>query len=195
MNVRSRRAVALPATALPATVLGALAALLAAAPPAAAHTGLTSADPTPNTVLSGPPRSVTLTFSDPMDPKYAQVAVTTADGAALTSGAPQVAGAKVSVPLREGAARPGTYTVGYRVVSADGHPVSGSYTFTVRAAAPSSPSPTPRPTARPTPSAAPSPSPRPTSDGTPVALAGAAGLLLVAGGCVVVIRRVRKGRA
>ena len=38
----------------------------------------------------------------------------------------------VTVPLRAlGSA--GVYTAGYRVVSADGHPVSGSITFTLRA--------------------------------------------------------------
>ncbi|MFJ8129496.1 copper resistance CopC family protein [Streptomyces hydrogenans] len=108
------------------------------APPAAAHTELNGSDPGKDAVLDAVPRTVTLTFSDPMSPTYAQLAVTGPDGAALGDGAPAVAGREVTLSLKK-ARSAGQYTVGYRVVSADGHPVSGTSTFTVRPA-PTTPS-------------------------------------------------------
>ena len=82
-----------------------------------------------------------------MTQKYAKVAVTGPDGDSAAAGGVEVQGRTVTLPLDAGSP-PGRYTVGYRVVSADGHPVAGSYTFTVRAtespASPPSPSPSPR---------------------------------------------------
>ncbi|MEU8760020.1 copper resistance CopC family protein [Streptomyces sp. NPDC048659] len=149
----------------------AVAALLAvSAPQAAAHTDLTGADPANGAVLTAVPGAVTLTFSDPMTQKYAQLAVTGPDGAALGAGAPKVTGREVRLTLRaaDAGARGGDYTVGYRVVSADGHPVTGKSTFTVRPPKPTAPTtPTPR-TPSPTTATAttspssPAPSPSPT---------------------------------
>ncbi|MET9953658.1 copper resistance CopC family protein [Streptomyces sp. NPDC006339] len=127
---------------LPAAVSGLLAI---SSPPAAAHTDLNGSDPANGALLDAVPRTVTLTFSDPMTQKYAQLAVTGPDGAALGDGAPAVAGREVTLKL-QAANGAGRYTVGYRVVSADGHPVSGKSVFTVRPAATAPPT---------TPSAAP----------------------------------------
>ncbi|MGW5000688.1 copper resistance CopC family protein [Streptomyces hydrogenans] len=115
---------------LPVAVGGLLAV---SAPPAAAHTELNGSDPANGAVLDAVPRTVTLTFSDPMSATYAQLAVTGPDGAALGDGAPAVAGREVTLSLKA-ARTAGRYTVGYRVVSADGHPVSGTSAFTLRPA-------------------------------------------------------------
>ncbi|MFJ6659638.1 copper resistance protein CopC [Streptomyces sp. NPDC091377] len=118
----------------------ALAALTATVPQAAAHTGLRTTTPTADTTLPAPPPEVRLTFSDPMSEKYAQVAVTAADGSSAAEGEPRVSGSTVTLTLAAGTPA-GRYTVGYRVVSADGHPVEGSYAFTVRGTGtPASPS-------------------------------------------------------
>ncbi|WP_328690008.1 copper resistance protein CopC [Streptomyces phaeochromogenes] len=140
MYVTDRCAVRTAARAL--VVPAALAALAVAAPQAAAHTELDISSPGANAQLAGLPPRVTLTFSDAMTQKYAKVAVTAPDGTSAASGEPQVSGKTVTLAL-EPTSGAGRYTVGYRVVSADGHPVSGSYTFTV-AEADSSPNPTPR---------------------------------------------------
>ncbi|MEU8883402.1 copper resistance CopC family protein [Streptomyces hydrogenans] len=173
MRIRHSRAArtAVRSLLLPLAVGGLLAV---SAPPAAAHTELNGSDPANDAVLDAVPRTVTLTFSDPMSQAYAQLAVTGPDGAALGDGAPAVAGREVTLSLKE-ARTAGRYTVGYRVVSADGHPVSGTSAFTVRpaptapsaaatpaipsgtippATAPSGPAGSPRPTAT---SASPSP--------------------------------------
>ncbi|MFJ5281698.1 MULTISPECIES: copper resistance protein CopC [Streptomyces] len=172
------------------------------APQAAAHTDLESSSPGADATLAGLPPRVTLTFSDPMTEKYAKVAVTTADGASAAQGEPQVSGQQVTLALNS-IAPSGRYTVGYRVVSADGHPVSGSYTFTVkeRAAAARSASP---------PVQVPAPAPAPESpkaaaanesdrggSGATVLLVGGTGALVVAVGAASVFatrrRRSRRG--
>ncbi|KPC71741.1 hypothetical protein ADL35_32610 [Streptomyces sp. NRRL WC-3753] len=104
--------------------------LAVTAPQAAAHTELDFSSPGANAKLAGLPPRVTLTFSDEMTQKYAKVAVTGPDGESAGTGALEVQNKSVSLPV-EVRAPAGRYTVGYRVVSADGHPVSGSYTFTV----------------------------------------------------------------
>ncbi|GHJ91232.1 hypothetical protein SNE510_07510 [Streptomyces sp. NE5-10] len=137
MRIRHSRAArtAVRSLLLPLAVGGLLAV---STPPAAAHTELNGSDPGKDAVLDAVPRTVTLTFSDPMSPAYAQLAVTGPDGAALGDGAPAVAGREVTPSLKK-ARSAGRYTAGYRVVSADGHPVSGTSTFTVRPA-PTTPS-------------------------------------------------------
>ncbi|WP_329160541.1 copper resistance protein CopC [Streptomyces anulatus] len=109
----------------------ALGILVAGAPLAAAHTDLDSSAPVAEASLAEVPESVTLTFSDPMDQKYAKVAVTGPDKKPAGQGTPRVDGKRVTIAL-DPQASAGEYSVGYRVVSADGHPVSGSYTFTVQ---------------------------------------------------------------
>ncbi|ALV33516.1 hypothetical protein AS200_16825 [Streptomyces sp. CdTB01] len=139
MHVTDRRAVRTTARIL--VLPAALAALAVAAPQAAAHTELDISSPGANATLAGLPPRVTLTFSDAMTQKYAKVAVTGPDGMSAATGEPQVSGTEVGLAL-DATSPPGRYTVGYRVVSADGHPISGSYTFTVSEAG--SPSPSPR---------------------------------------------------
>ncbi|MEU9191224.1 copper resistance CopC family protein [Streptomyces sp. NPDC048484] len=129
MNVTDRRAVRTAARTL--VVPAALAALASSAPTAAAHTELDTSSPGANTALAGLPPRITLTFSDTMTEKYAKVAVTAPGGETAATGGAQVAGKTVTLAL-DTASPAGRYTVGYRVVSADGHPVSGSYTFTVK---------------------------------------------------------------
>lgn len=140
MNAFHRRAARVAARGI-AVPAAALAVLAVAAPQAAAHTELDLGSPGAKATLAGLPPQVTLTFSDEMTQKYAKVAVTGPDGESTASGEPEVQGKTVTLPLEAGSPA-GRYTVGYRVVSADGHPVSGSYTFTVKAAG--SPSPSPR---------------------------------------------------
>ncbi|WP_406222987.1 copper resistance protein CopC [Streptomyces canus] len=194
MYVPDRRAVRTAARAL--VVPAALAALAVAAPQAAAHTELDISSPSANAQLAGLPPRVTLTFSDAMTQKYAKVAVTSPDGKSAASGQPHVSGRTVTLAL-EPTSRAGQYTVGYRVVSADGHPVSGSYGFTVAEA--DSPSPSPR-AAESTGTAAPRAAQESAPDKTDGESAGAtvpvlagAGALAVAAAGVYAVRRRRAG--
>ncbi|MEX1651779.1 copper resistance CopC family protein [Streptomyces pseudovenezuelae] len=140
MNVLPRRAVRTAARSLVVPAV-AVTVLAVTAPQAAAHTELDTASPGASAALAGLPPRVTLTFSDAMTQKYAKVAVTGPDGESAAVGQPEVRDRTVSLTLDTGSPA-GRYTVGYRVVSADGHPVSGAYSFTVRAS--DSPTPAPR---------------------------------------------------
>lgn len=75
---------------------------------------------------------VVLEFNEEVNPDFVAVRVAGPDGAEV-DGAPVVDGRRVTQALRTDLAA-GPHTVTYRVVSADGHPISGSVTFTTTAA-------------------------------------------------------------
>jgi methionine-rich copper-binding protein CopC len=159
--------------------LVALVCWTSAAGSATAHTALASSDPADGATVATPPSVVTLTFTGAISPQFATVVVNSVDGRNWVSGAPQVAGAELRASLNSDVPA-GAYTVGYRVVSADGHPVSGSVTFTVAGAPGASAQPTPSaavtpPTTVETPTAA---GPLGTDTKQSILIAGAGGLLL-----------------
>jgi methionine-rich copper-binding protein CopC len=107
---------------------------------AAAHAIRVSADPPENAVLTTGPARVSATFNEPMQTSFAAMTVVGPDGNLWSSGQPQVQGAVVSVGVRPlGPA--GSYTVNYRVTSADGHVVSGSWSFRLTVAGTGVPGP------------------------------------------------------
>ncbi|MGD9960845.1 copper resistance CopC family protein [Nocardioides sp.] len=96
--------------------------------PAWAHATLVASTPTQGAVLQALPEQVEFEFSqDISSPAY--VIVTAPDGSSVTSGTPRVDGAFVRQGITDGPG--GTYTMAYRAVSEDGHPVTGEITFTV----------------------------------------------------------------
>jgi len=126
------------AALLVALVGGALTVVVTALP-ASAHAALLDTNPEPSSVLASAPDAVRLRFSEPVQVTAGSVTVTGPDGEELTGldpaadpndGATMVATLPGSLPK-------GTYVVGWRVVSLDGHPVSGRFAFAV--GAPSAP--------------------------------------------------------
>lgn len=115
-------------------VLGVLAQVVFAVG-ADAHTALKTVSPKDGARLTTAPTQVVLTFDDPISESFATVTVT-GPGGSVGTGRAAVDGAVVTQPLRPGLAD-GRYTVAFRVVSADGHPVSDTTTFQLAA----SPSP------------------------------------------------------
>ncbi|MEU9520133.1 copper resistance protein CopC [Streptomyces sp. NPDC048224] len=116
-------------------LLGALLVLLllGGAGPASAHAALTSTDPGDGTVLRRAPARVTLTFSESVGLRDDSFRVLAPDGHRVRTGESGHADgrsetARVTLPGELGE---GTYTVAWRVVSADSHPVSGAFTFSV----------------------------------------------------------------
>jgi copper transport protein len=104
-----------------------------------AHATLLRAEPVAGSHLAASPSLVRLVFSEAMEPSLAQLSLVGADGQAIklaSSGDPHDVNAIIA-PVSDLAA--GAYRVRWRVVSADGHPVEGSYTFTVGAAAATAP--------------------------------------------------------
>jgi methionine-rich copper-binding protein CopC len=110
-------------------VLGLAALVVLPLPSAVAHAELIDSDPKDSATVQTLPDQVVLEFSEEVG-SPAFVDVTAADGTKVADGDPQVLGAKVEAPLTANGP-PGTYTIAYRVVSADGHPISGELTFDV----------------------------------------------------------------
>ncbi|HEX6359801.1 copper resistance CopC family protein [Actinophytocola sp.] len=106
--------------------------LFALAAPASAHNSLISSNPAENASMEAGPQTVVLTFDQPVQDGQGlnSVAITGPDGKEWQGGPATVDSNVVSAPVRELGPR-GVYTIGYRVVSADGHPVSGKVTFTL----------------------------------------------------------------
>ena len=101
---------------------------------ASAHASLIASDPADGAVLTSAPTVATLTFDDNLADFEPVVTVTGPDGNQYQSGAATIVGAQLSSAV---ATLPvaGTYTIAYRVVSDDGHPVEGTVSFQLEAAA------------------------------------------------------------
>ncbi|MEU5033370.1 copper resistance protein CopC [Streptomyces rubiginosohelvolus] len=132
--IRRPLAAAALLTALVSLVFG---LLLAGAGPASAHAALTGSDPADGAVVDTAPKEVTLSFSEAIavgndsirvldpsgkradtdtEPKDLSEGSTVRYGVALHSGLPD-----------------GTYTVAWQAISADSHPISGAFTFSIGA--------------------------------------------------------------
>lgn len=122
-----RRAVRVAATAL---VAGIAFATFAGPGQASAHSSLIGTTPKEDGKVSSPMANVKLRFNEDIQAKFATVAITDPDGTKVSAGKPDVDGTVVKQSVKAFRAT-GKYQVGWRVVSTDGHPVSGSFSFTV----------------------------------------------------------------
>jgi len=114
-------------------VLGVAALPVGGSTVAQAHAVLVSTTPPADSTLARAPDHVGLTFAQPVLDLGTRMEVTGPGGVA-SRGAPQVSGASVSQGLVAGLG-PGRYQVLWRVTSADGHPVSGEFDFSVTGSA------------------------------------------------------------
>lgn len=104
--------------------------LVAWAGPAAAHAQLESTSPTAGAVLAEPPADVRLSFSEPVEISLGAVRVYDSNADRVDDGGARKDGGDTVVqPL--GDLADGSYVVTWRVVSTDGHPVHGAFTFQV----------------------------------------------------------------
>ncbi|HEY9411440.1 MAG TPA: copper resistance CopC family protein [Jiangellaceae bacterium] len=136
-SLRTRVAGIVAFAAAPATVLAVVLSVVTASP-ATAHNTLISSSPEDGSTATTQPGVVELTFDQPVQNRFAQVAVVDPDERTYQSGDPEIVGATVTQAVDD--LPDGEYTIAYRVVSADGHPVSGTVTFTMAAGGTSSPS-------------------------------------------------------
>ncbi|ELS54515.1 copper resistance CopC/CopD family protein [Streptomyces viridochromogenes] len=107
--------------------------LLGGTVPASAHAALRASDPDDGSLLKSAPRQLTLTFTESVGLLDDSFRVLDPDGRRLRTGEPRHGRgggdtARVTLPAK---LDQGTYTVAWRVVSADSHPVSGAFTFSV----------------------------------------------------------------
>lgn len=119
---------------VPGALLGLL--LLLAGPlaaPVAAHAVLEASTPRPDSVVSALPARVTLRYDEAVTVLPGSLRVYGPDGSRVDRGDVGHRDGRdeeVGVSLGAGGAQ-GTYLVSWRVVSADSHPVSGAFTFSV----------------------------------------------------------------
>ncbi|AGB26385.1 uncharacterized protein, copper resistance protein CopC-like protein [Mycobacterium sp. JS623] len=151
------------------------AAAVAGAGVASAHATRLATDPVENTELTTAPQKVSATFNEPLQPTFAAMTVVGPDNNLWSMGDPQVDGAIISVGLRP-LGPSGTYTVNYRVTSADGHVVSGSWSFKLTVSGTGTPGPSASATS-------------PANDGIPVWPFFVVAGLIVAGGALWAVRR------
>ncbi len=111
----------------------AVAACVLALPQAAwAHAALLRTDPQASGTVASSPARVSLTYDEAVAPRFAVISVTNARGEQQATGSPAALPSDpdtIEVPVRH--LPEGWYLVYWRVISADGHPVRGAFTFAV----------------------------------------------------------------
>lgn len=109
-------------------VLVTIAAAFSPVSGALAHAALVASDPADGSVLPAAPPQVILTFTETVTPLV--VTLVSPDGQSLALDAATASNEQVAVALPALSAR-GTYLLGWRVTSADGHPVGGALVFSI----------------------------------------------------------------
>jgi copper transport protein len=97
-----------------------------------AHAALLRTTPEASGTIPSSPARVTLTYDEAVAPKFAVVSVTNAAGRQEAAASPAALPSDpdtIAVPVRH--LPEGWYLVYWRVISADGHPVRGAFTFAV----------------------------------------------------------------
>lgn len=112
------------------SVVAALVAVGAFAGPAHAHSKLISSSPEDGAVLASAPAEVSFTFDEDLLPGVDTIAISDADGKVVSSVKVEPDGNVIAAPWPTGLAD-GTYQAAYRIVSADGHPVTGAILVTI----------------------------------------------------------------
>jgi copper transport protein len=123
MSRRGRIALVLAATALGLTFVAS----------ASAHAYLVKTVPSASVVLTAPPPTVSLTFDEAVEPRFATISVTDAQAHQQATGPPTRSPSNpdtLVVPLKPHLPE-GWYLVYWRAISVDGHPVQGAFTFAV----------------------------------------------------------------
>ncbi len=120
------------------------AAALGLAGPASAHDAAESTSPAQGASLAAPPEEVSVTFSNTPLGIGSSFSIKDAGGTEWADGSVRIVDNVATQKLRQGGPS-GAYTVAWRVVGSDSHPIEGTFTFTVAAgaagAAPSATSP------------------------------------------------------
>ncbi|SNT26589.1 copper resistance CopC family protein [Rhodococcoides kyotonense] len=108
----------------------ALGALVLGAPAASAHSIVTGSNPEDGSSIAEGPAQVSVTFNEVPQSQFATLNVVGPDGNLWSKGDPRIDGQSIVVDVGD-LGPTGDYTIAYRVTSADGHPISGTRTFTL----------------------------------------------------------------
>jgi methionine-rich copper-binding protein CopC len=118
----------------PSALLAILALMILAASPAEAHAFLDHANPAVGGSVSSSPVMIKLWFTQDVEQIFSKARLTSQSGAPVETGPAKVDPADHSLlilPVPK-VLPAGTYTVNWRVVSADTHETEGNFTFEVK---------------------------------------------------------------
>lgn len=166
---------------------------IAAAPAALAHDELESSSPADGASLTSAPARITFTFGAAPLPDTTKIVAAAEDGSQVPLSAPDVKGKVATTPWPVGT-HGGKYTVSWRNVGSDGHPITGSITFSYTAGT-ASPSPAATPPVTPSATATASASASPVAASStetpwlPWTIAGVVVIVIAGGAAAVVIKR------
>lgn len=102
---------------------------------AAFHAHLVRAEPAVNDTITATPKAVRLWFSEPVELGLSRIRIVRAGGDTVKTSELRHEGdaaTTAALDLATPPSSPGIYVVTYRVVSRDGHPTSGSYSFVLK---------------------------------------------------------------
>lgn len=170
------------------TALLTVCALLGLTQPALAHNVLISSDPAEGASLDAGPARVTLTFDQGITTGEVNQIVLTGPGGTRWTQGPVEVDRTVATAEVEPLGPAGKYTIGYRILSADGHPVSGEIAFTLTRAGTGSP------VQESTPAGTPAPPGDTGSSGLPLWAWVLGAVALLAAGLVLALRLGREVR-
>ena len=103
--------------------------------PAQAHTSLVSSVPIKNSTIKAMPKTIAMTFDDKLikiaGKNVSKFSVVGPDGMEIKLGPITLTNQIISAAVLEPKPKPGIYKINYRVISGDGHPVTGTIKFTL----------------------------------------------------------------
>src|SRR5438093_4333044 len=118
---------------LVAMFAAAVALVVVPATTASAHALLLQTEPSPQTTVRRSPDAIRLHFSEAVEVTFGAVRIFDVNGSRVDAGRISRVDGRRVVVVPVGHLEDGTYTVTWRVVSADGHPVHGGFVFYVGA--------------------------------------------------------------
>lgn len=110
--------------------------LLGASGTASQHLRLTGSSPAKDSTVAEAPREIRLSFSLKPELALVRIGLASASGSKVEMGKPARTSDSLTVaaPI-EGRLTPGSYTVSWQAASGDGHPIRGTFDFTLAASA------------------------------------------------------------
>lgn len=104
-------------------------------PASHSHSTLVTSIPKASATLTTAPTSITLNFNEDIleikGKQISTVSLASVSGKVIALKKPQITANRLTARIPSPALKSGKYQISYRVVSADGHVITGGYTFTV----------------------------------------------------------------
>ena len=114
-------------------LVSAIAILLMTSPMAQAHSRVVSSNPAAGSTITKMPAAISFTANEELvklnGKEISKISLVAADKSEVKLGAISANKLTISAPILQKIFKSGAYTINYRIISADGHPVSGTIKF------------------------------------------------------------------